>query len=343
MKFLNKKGIFFTFITILLLLVILAAFIAKTSQSYSSNYQKEESKILTINSFVKSFDSVASKVLEASAKQAIYSSQKYMSDQATENSRNRNRNRNPYITQGGNYENSFSQLIIDGRQGTIELDGMQDTQGQRNGLNIRTTLYQLQQSVKANNGIILEYQEPNPGDISIIQISPWELEVTLTLRNVKIYYPKDSQDTNPRFQESNIRWDLSGSERIIKTKLYVTDFLDPLRLAEEAQIVKIKKTLITRFTKKSDLDSFISNNEFLAHQHGPNFLQRMSGDFSDDSLGYGIESVLDPTTHTTQKSAVDYIYFSPDDPVKCQAQGYSNLYLDNAHAQFYTGLPCPAP
>src|SRR3989344_1214973 len=107
----NKKGLFFTFITIMLLTVLLIAFLAKTGNTASSNIQQSQSKIKSVNSFVKNFDDISEKALQASSKQVIIASQNY------------SLNNQQYIV---NFQADFPRIVIEGTYNGQLLDRMSD-------------------------------------------------------------------------------------------------------------------------------------------------------------------------------------------------------------------------
>ena len=127
----NKRGMFFTFIAILLIIVLLVAFVSKTSIQQTEESSKSNAKLIGLNSFVKSFDSIAGRALQSSSKQAVVSSLNYMSQAPR-----------TYIP---NYETAeFKSIVYSGKYQGALLPGMEK-------LNITNALSIVQGIANDNN------------------------------------------------------------------------------------------------------------------------------------------------------------------------------------------------
>jgi len=325
----NKRGIFFTFITILLILVILVAFLAKSRTSSPIALQKTHAKVTSLNAFVKSFDPVVERAVQASAKQAVLGSLDYMA------------NTKPKPTYLPNFPGEFSKIMLTGSTSGGTAIAKMGPEAQ-DSLNLLRNL-NIVKGVAKDSNIYIFYDPITEQDITISQLSPWEIEVALTLKNPKV---ADTQDLS----KAEASWSL-GATRVIKTRLYVTDYSDPFSLVEDNKQVPIKKTQIQGFGSKQDIDDFIQQHEFIAHGDGPSFLQRMSGEFKNDP--FGIEAVLDQSRGadgTDTKSFVDFYYWGNlnDGTTNCNVEGYPGKFqLDDnpghLHKIFYTTVPCAKP
>jgi len=304
----NKKGLFFTFMAILLLAVILIAFLAKSGNTTHNSIQQSQIKVRSLNAFVKSLDEVLQQPLKASGKQTIEAAQQYMFTQG-------------YIP---NFASEFSSIIVSGKYNNELLENMDE-------FNITNTL-NIVKAVATETDVFLTYEDPTPADIAIQHISPWEMNVTINLRNIQI------TDT-----QSEATWDMG--DKLISTILFVEDFNDPFSLVQDKVEVNINQTDIEQFGDIATLQQFINAHEFLAHTDAPSFLQRMSGDFSSSS--YGIESVLSDEGRNADavptSSFVDFYYWGTrnDAVASCTVPGFpAKFTLDNSHKEFYTGSPC---
>ena len=315
----NKRGMFFTFIAILLIIVLLVAFVSKIGIQQTEESSKSNAKLAGLNSFVKSFDAIAGRALQASSKHVILSSLNYTAQGSRQ-----------YIP---SYPIEFKSIIYNGKLVSNTIIPNADK------LTISKTL-EIVEKVAQDNNIILIYDKPiQPQDISITQISPWEMEVSLTLKNAIVTDNKDPL-------KSEVTWNL-GEAKVIKTKLYVTDYSDPFTLKELGEDLPIKKYANPQnyqLGQQDYLNDLISSEQFIAHGDGPNFLQRMSGDFKNDVNG--IERVLpdslgaDPTPTL---SNVDFYYWGAfgDQLVSCNVEGYgANFKLDSKHKIYYSTTPC---
>lgn len=323
----NKRGMFFTFIAILLVLVILVAFLAKSKSSSPATLQKTQAKVTSLNAFVKSFDPVMERALQASAKQTMLGSLDYMV------------NAKPKRTYIPGFPAEFSKVMLTGKLSSGIAIAKMDQ------LNILKTL-DIVKGVAEDSNIHIFHDPVTEQDITINHISPWEIEVAITLKNARV---ADNQDLN----KAEISWSL-GATRVIKTRLYVTDYSDPLVLVEEGRQLPIKKTLIQSFGSKQDLDAFMASHDFIAHGDGLSFLQRMSGPIGLNPPAFtvnpfGIEAVLDNNRGTDSqdtKSFVDFYYWGNlnDAQISCNVEGYpGNFRMDEKHKIFYTNIHCPGP
>lgn len=125
----------------------------------------------------------------------------------------------------------------------------------------------------------------------------------------------------------------------------VQGFEDPLYLIKSNGLIvhPINKTVYTTFVtggNASNLLSHTRNGYYKNSTSAPSFLQRLEGDLSANENG--IESLVylpDLSTQgisTKEKSVVDYIYFSTDNPAFSSVAGMPSWFrLDNEHLDDY--------
>lgn len=108
-------------------------------------------------------------------------------------------------------------------------------------------------------------------------------------------------------------------------------------------INKINRTLYSNFVSGvdiSNLSSHLNNHYYLSSNLAPSFINRIEGNYSASPLG--IESLVYLPDLTSQgilvedKSCVDYIYFSNENPNSYSIQGMPSwLKIDSTHLNIY--------
>ena len=125
----------------------------------------------------------------------------------------------------------------------------------------------------------------------------------------------------------------------IKSLINIEGFEDPLYIVNSNGKVLYK---INRSSGES-LQNHLENRLYQEDIDAPSFLKRLEGSIQPDSNG--IESLVDLGEFSTQgleikdKSAVDHIYFSSDNPQASNVQGMPSWFkLDAAHISKYNAI-----
>ena len=310
---LNKKAVVFTFITVILLFVLIIAFLVNINNRSNTKIQTANVKVETLNSFVKNLNSsLIPDAIRASANQAMISLFDYESNQST------------YIVAPDTLEDYFTQTMRDGSYKGVQQDGMYS-----NGLDftVGSTLNEIK-DLAGQQGAIFTYSSINFGTLTITQEDPWHVKIRLrlsyTLTDVK----------------NEIIWNIVDREII--SILNVEDYRDPIYLiqAETKKSINIKKTSYNNFVNINDFNDHVQNIYFRANEDAPNFLERLQGKFIGTSL-YGIESVLDPAIYLNGNgySNVDHLFFTQV-PGACVQGMPSNFKLDDSHLNYYDRIRC---
>lgn len=167
--------------------------------------------------------------------------------------------------------------------------------------------------------------------IQVSQINPWNVRFTL----VTNFIMED---------KSNLaRW---NKQQIISADIPISEFDDPLYIVNTNALIsrKINQTIYpgiyTNGIDTSNLLAHFNKKYYAANSLAPSFLNRLSGNFSADING--IESFVDLTQlsqqgiSTKDKSCIDYIYFSENNPTSFNIQGMPSWFkIDSAHLSFY--------
>jgi len=235
------------------------------------------------------------------------------------------------ITRSGNYisntDSFFNEAFFNG---TIN--------GEPNEILIGATYSDLINSI--NNeadkiNVVISFQNPR---INITQENPWFVKFTLIT------------DFTMQDQSGLARWE---KEQEISASIPITGFEDPLYIINTNALVskKINQTIYegiyAQGSDVSNLLSHLNNNYYTENPNAPSFLKRLEGDLSSDVNG--IESFVDTTELSRQgisvldKSIIDYIYFSANNPIKYSVAGMPSWFkIDNQnnHLEKYnvTGL-----
>jgi len=286
----------------LVIITILSFFIISYS-AYSIIQDRNpiNKRITTLNNFVTSVEQDLPRHLFISGYRAIFILQK------------NSLNTNTYIT---NLEDSFEELFFNGTINGEINDLMTDGK-------FSSIEYSLNRDAsKINANISLS----NP-KISLDQEDPWNLRFVL---NVTILIEDKS---------NLVIWNRSSS---IESYIPINNFLDSIYYIETFGKVsqKINQTPYTTFVSTivsgpdyTNLASHFSNSYYKASTSAPSFMNRLQGNFSGNQNG--IESLVYPQTlidfgiSPKQKSVVDYIYFSSNNPQAYTIPTINNLILDD--------------
>lgn len=170
--------------------------------------------------------------------------------------------------------------------------------------------------------------ENPPSLINVSQEDPWHV-------NFSVGFNFIMQD-----KENLAKWERF---QIVSVLIPITDFADPFYNVETYNKVNriIKQTpyegIYVVSGDKTNLISHIDNGYYAENSNAPSFLMKLEGDFSANQNG--IESfVIRPDISqqglpTTEKSCIDYIYFSSNSPPYSSVSGvYESWFrIDEAH------------
>lgn len=297
----NKKGLFFTIVTIVTLSLFLVTYGIYNEFKARSSEQK---RVETLDNFLKAIEADLERQIYIMGFRAIFIIENKITEQGSYSS---------------NVPNKISEIILNGT-----LDGIEQS------LMIEATLPEI---VAATNEKALKVNaELNLSQplISTFQRDPWhiivQMNTTLVLRD----------------RNGKARWTLNKS---IEAKINIENFEDPLFLVGTNGIItnKITKTVYTPFTQGMNVENVLAHTTGSFYTEtvlAPSFLNRLEGNLTPSS--YGIESLvnlqeLSGAGMTIQdKSAVDHIYFSVQNPSSHRIQGMPSWFkIDNAHLVTY--------
>jgi len=139
------------------------------------------------------------------------------------------------------------------------------------------------------------------------------------------------------------RWD---KKQEITAFIPVEGFEDPVYIINTNGLVprKINRSIYSEFIVGGDVSNLldhVNKGYYLATSDAPSFLDRLRGDLSPDANG--IESLVNLPELSTQgiptsdKTAVDHIYFSANNPSASTVPGMPSWFkIDSEHLSIYT-------
>jgi hypothetical protein len=297
----NKKAIFFTIIAI----VLISLFIASFSLFYVMKDRSSVNKrVDTMNNFIFSLNQDISRQGYISGYRALLSLQDYISSSGE------------YLD---NAEESVREATVNGTvNGQISnlMEGYTLPE-----LNIRISDFAKKMNLDAT------YTLKN---VSIKQEDPWNIIIEI---EIELYFEDKSQIAS---------W--NKTEKII-SKIEIIDFEDPLYVINTNGFIANKIKMVDNFTfvegtNVSNLLRHVNKSAYIASELAPSFLDRLEGKLSPNPNG--IESLVYLPDLSAQgltikeKSVVDYIYFSDQNPTSFRISGMPDWFrLDDEHLEKY--------
>ena len=166
--------------------------------------------------------------------------------------------------------------------------------------------------------------------ISVMQNDPWKVHFIF---NTTLVIEDKSR---------SVRWTINKS---VIADIRVNNFDDPIYIISTNGLLtnKIMKTTFVPFvqgTNVANLSAHATNSSYTNSSLAPSFLKRLEGDFTPDAQG--IESIINLQELSAagiplaDKSVVDYIYFSAQNPSSYRIQGMPSWFkLDSPHLSLY--------
>lgn len=303
MRIKDKKGMFFTLLVIAMLSLFLITY---SSYSIIKDRTAIDKRISTMNSFVFSLEEDMSRQIYISAYRAILGIENYITSEGQ------------FITDS---KTAIEEALLNG---TINGDSV----GLMENYRLKDWSSRISNMSEKMN-LLVNYSLK---DVSVSQEDPWNVKVETKIE----LFIKDKAGL--------ASWNRTSK---IIAKVEIIDFEDPLYLIKTGGRVtnKINKTIYEPFVDGNDvlnLTLHVNNSRYIASSSAPSFLDRLEGKLTQNSNG--IESLVNLEKLSAQgmavedKSIVDYIYFSDNNPAAYSIQGMPSWFrLDNesAHLEVY--------
>lgn len=299
----NKKGMFFTLLAIVLISLFLLTF---SFYSKIDERRSVEKRIKTMDSFVFSLEEDIKRQIYISTFRALLSLEQYM-------------------TETGNYLDFVHVRLREALlNGTVYEQNVSLMEGYTlNSWNTR--INELAETVNAEVNYSL-------GDVTFEQHGPWifnvKAEIVLFVRD------KGGLAEWNRSETIFVPFSIEGFEDpmyLIETNGRVV-----------RKIQKTPYDPLVDKTDVSNLTAHVNGSYYIASPFAPSFLQRFEGIKTGDTEGNGIESLVnveelvEKGIQPKAKTVVDYIYFSGDNPSAYQIQGMPSWFrIDEEHLDLY--------
>src|SRR3989338_5673592 len=272
-----KKAIFYTSAAIALAIVVVVTYSAYTSYRLSESMNVVQTRIDTVNFFIKSVERDISKGAFAAGYRTML---------------------------GFNEFNNDNDAFIDDVDAKFKesfLNGTISGQPQAMMLNYTITDWANKISAEASKGDIKFNLTIN--EVKVKQSEPWAVDVVM---NVSLDI-RDKKNTSYWIRERQLTTRISIIG--MNDPLYMLNAQGKLNNT-------IVKSNISSFVVKGNVTNLMlhtNNSWYIAHNDSPSFLMRFKGNLSNST--FGIESLVDVYNYTSQgfsdkdRSAVDFIYF----------------------------------
>jgi PKD repeat protein len=293
----GKKGMFFTISAILIISVLAASYAFYSAVKDREAVQK---RVSTMNSYMLSIERDLSRQLYISGFRMIFEMEKE-------------------ITETGDYlqdlNSSANELFFNGTLGGEEEESMQGA-----------TFNDIISTISSNSekmNVLVDISSP---EIEIIQTDPWNVKIILT------------SDFKMSDKEGLASWD---KKEVAEALVSITNFEDPIYALSTNNLVtnNITKTPYETFNL-STFSMHALNSYYKASAKAPSFLDRLEGKMTANENG--IESFVNLAKLSAQqlpieeKSAVDYIYFSSQNPAFSPVSDMPQWFrIDDEHKPDY--------
>ena len=306
-KRMNKKGIFFTMLSIALVSLLL---ISVSVYSLARERENVGNRIETMNNYVFSLEEDIERKLYISGFRIIFLFEKRMLETGN------------YIT---DIDSIFSEAFLNGTiDGTVNADELSLIEGVTFS-NISADINE--DSSKVNIAVNLT----NPV-ITVSQIDPWNVLVNLSV------------DLLIEDVSGLAYWNLSSSYEV---EVPVTNFEDPLyiigtngRISHKINETPYLVSELVNGTNYTNIIDHLNKFYYVETMDAPSFLNRLEGNFSADPQGIeslvNIQSLSNAGVSIEDKVTVDHVYFSFSNPSGSTYSGMPSWFeLDSAHESFY--------
>jgi len=297
----NKKGIFFTMMVILLFSLFLASF---TFYSGIKERQTTQKRVESMNNFLLSLEEDLPRKLFVSGFRSIFIME-------------------TKIIESGNFitelDSKFQEIFFNGTYNNENQEIMLGATFPEIESSFLETAEKINVNLSLNNPQLI-VQQSDPWNIDFIL----NLELTMEDKSNLASWTKQNQ---------------------IIVKVPIENFEDPVYLVNTNGLAnnKIKKTPFQIFVSGSDytnLSKHSENSYYFSNSNAPSFLNRLTGDLSADENGVeslvNLQELSQRGINVIDKSVVDYIYFSSNNPSSCFIQGMPSWFkLDLDHLETY--------
>ena len=277
----NREGVFYVLISALFIIVMILVFLAYKEYAYTDRQKVIETRIMTINDFIKDIDSDSKRVIYISGFRSLIALE-------------------DYVASTGEYLNNTEELFrIAFYNGTVNGTAVEILEN--------SSYSDYLEKLRVIAGRIGLDLDLNVTNITLYHDSPWSIHVIVTTH------------VNIADKKGLAKWDFykdyNTSVSIINIRDPVYSVATKGRIPNTIRITNITDYVDDATNDTTNLLLHINNSFYTENALAPSFLMRLEGNFS--SSPYGIESLVylpelavQGVSYSTTKSIVDYILFS---------------------------------
>jgi hypothetical protein len=297
----NNKGMFFTIIAIMIISIFAVSFVIYDTIQNRDSVQK---RVSTMNNFVLSVEKDLQRQVYISGFRAIFVINKKILETGAFNQ---------------NVNASLEELFFNG---TINQEQQEIMSG--------ATFSDIQNSININAekmAVVVNLANPK---ITIGQTDPWNVRIFLQAD----FYMADKQGI--------ASW---NKMQAIETFIPIASFEDPIYSLNTNNLVinNITKTPFASFAQGGNISNLTEqalNSYYKESETAPSFLDRLEGKLSANPEGVesfvNLQKLSNQGLPITEKSVVDYIYFSSENPASSHISGMPDWFmLDDNHKPAY--------
>ena len=300
----KKRGIFFTVAAITLSVVIILSFSVYTEYRLKEKMNIIETRIITMNNFIKDIEEDLQKGVYIASFRALLSMSQYTTSNGT------------FID---DVEETFNELFLDGTMNSQEVSLMTDS-------TFTDWVEKIQQEADKID-IIANF---TVNEVTISQEQPWRIKVNADI-DMEV---KDKKQTSSWSINKDIKTNISIVG--LEDPLYVINSYGRV-------INTIRISPFEHFVIGSNIDNLlvqINESYYITTNMSPTFLMRLEGNLVSSEIG--IESLVnlqefkDQGLTTKDRSAVDYIYFGNQTTINRRINNTPSWFkLDEEHLSVY--------
>jgi hypothetical protein len=311
MNSMNKKGLFFIFISLFITILLIAVVSTRQTYRYSERSDAIKTRVETMDNFIDDFNKDFDRAIYIGGYRALLSVYAHMRDKGN------------YID---DFDELFSEILLNGTANNTPVSLMQEG---TEGASIQSWLARVNEEA---NDLNID-ATINISRIHVTQNDPWSIAINV--------------DTDVIIEDTKglAKWDFT---KTYTRKISIIGFEDPIYIVNtEDKITNlINITPDMDFVNDADNDttilvSHLMNSYYIASNTSPTFLMRFVGNFSPSENG--IESMVDLEYLNSQsiplndKSVIDYIYFSNlTSSDNCNVTGMPSWFrIDDDHVEVY--------
>jgi hypothetical protein len=294
----SKKGVFFTFTSLLFLTLLIFSLSIGNNYSMREKIFAIETRIYTMNNFITDIENDVQRAAYIAGIRSLL---------ALEN----------HIFLSGEYlsdlDNDFKKAFING---TIN--------NTNSSLLINNTFSDWIDKIEYEAEKIDIIMNFTINSITLTQKDPWKVTINID----STIHLKDKKDVSDWNKEKLITTDISIEG--LEDPIYLVETNGVI----ENYIIKSNYSSFTNGIDITNLLDHTDNGYYVAFDKAPSYLMRLQGNFSDSSAGIeslvDIDNLISNGIITYGKSIVDYVYFGPNNPDKDHVSGAPSWFkLDN--------------